>query len=125
MQMVMYVLDNADLLDEVLESLCAAGVTGATIVESTGMHRRRARKGRPHFRFPFEGSTESQLKDNITLFVIVPDEPAAQTCIDAIEAVVGDLREPNNGVLASWPLTVTKGLRTPTPGDTCAEERNK
>ena len=41
MHMVMFVLDDPDLLDRVLEAWEAAGATGVTIVESTGIRRRR------------------------------------------------------------------------------------
>ena len=125
MYMVMYVLDDPNLLDELLESLCAVGVTGATIVESTGMHRRRARVTRPHFRFPFEGRMNSQLEDNLTMFVIVPDEQAVHVCLGAIEQVVGDLAGPRNGILAAWPLGVVKGLRSAPAGSSCAEEEDQ
>ena len=119
MYMVMYVCDDAGRLNEVLDALCAAGVTGATIVESTGMHRQRARRKRLHLRFPFEGSDDPQMKDNLTLFIIVSDESVVEVCIGAIERVVGDLDNPNNGILAAWPLSIVKGLRLGTC-QTCA-----
>ncbi len=42
MFMIMMVIDDPSLLDEVLDAWQSVGVTGATIVESSGLHRRRA-----------------------------------------------------------------------------------
>jgi len=41
MFMVLCVIDDPGKVDEVLEALEAGGVTGATIMESTGLHRKR------------------------------------------------------------------------------------
>ena len=41
MYMIMFVLDDADQLEHVLEAWERAGMRGATIVESTGIHRLR------------------------------------------------------------------------------------
>ena len=41
MYMVLFVLNNPDLLDEIPDAWEAIGVSGITIVESTGVNRRR------------------------------------------------------------------------------------
>jgi hypothetical protein len=41
MFMVMFVLDDSNQLDTVVNDLYAEGVNGVTIVESTGINRRR------------------------------------------------------------------------------------
>ena len=115
MYMVMYVLDNPRRLDEILDAWRAAGASGATIMESTGTHRRQARRARLHLRYAFEGLEEHDLEDHYTLFTIVPDEEMVQRCIEAVERVVGDLSAPHTGILAAWPLTVVKGLTKNTP----------
>jgi hypothetical protein len=53
------------------------------------------------------GSEEEQ---HVTLFVIVPGEAEVQTCLAAVEEVVGDLNGPNTGVMAAWPLSLVKGV---------------
>lgn len=108
--MVMYVLDDPGLLDQVLDAWRAAGVSGTTIVESSGTHRREARRAGLHLRYPFEGREEYNLEDHYTLFSIVPDEALVQRCIEAVERVVGDLSGPHTGVLAAWPLAVVRGV---------------
>ena len=45
-----------------------------------------------------------------TLMAIVSNEAFVQQCVTAIETIVGDLDEPNTGVLAAWPLVFVKGV---------------
>lgn len=108
MHMVMFVLDDPDLLDRVLEAWEAAGATGVTIVESTGIRRRRGAHVPARYAFGHRGRTVEE--GHYTLFAVVRDEAQAQAFLQAAEAVVGDLGRPDSGILAAWPLTLVKGL---------------
>ena len=111
MYMVMLVLDDPDRLDEVLDAWYEAGVGGVTIIESTGINRRRmARQVGALFMEGINRLIGSEEESHYTLFVIVKDESTVRTCQEKVEAIVGDLNEPNTGVLASWPLTYVKGV---------------
>lgn len=112
MYMVMFVLQDADRLDQVLDAWRAIGVTGVTIFESIGAHARKQKQRRVGARYAFgmgQGATQLEA-GNYTLLAIVPDEEMVRGCITAAESVVGDLNEPNNGVLAAWQLDITKGI---------------
>ncbi len=110
MYMVMYVLDNPDLLDALLDAWEAAGLRGVTVIESTGLQRHRARRQRIPMRFPFDQGPQHSLEDHYTLFSIVENMEAVDRCIAATEKLVGDLHNPHTGVLASWALEVVRGL---------------
>ncbi len=110
MYMVMLVLDDADRLDAVVDAWAGIGISGATIVESTGIYRHRATRGKVHARYNFAGAGGGAEFGNYTLFAVVPDEAVARQCLAAVEGVVGDLDGPNTGVLAAWPLAVVKGV---------------
>ncbi len=110
MYMVMLVLDIPDRLDAVLDAWDAVGVRGATIAETTGVHRRRTRRGRVAARYALGGMGPGDEQGNYTLWAIVPDQEAMQRCLVATEGVVGDLNGPNTGVLAAWPLALVKGV---------------
>lgn len=105
MFMVMFVLDDTDRLDDLLKAWEEVGVRGATIVDSTGIHRRL---GRVPMRFLYGSANEEAA--NQTLFAIVADEQQAVACLQAAEALFGDLNGPNTGVFAAWPLAFVKGL---------------
>lgn len=110
MYMVMLVLDVPDRLDAVLDAWDAAGVSGATIAETIGVHRRRSRRDRVAARYALGGMGFGDEQGNYTLWAIVADGEIAQRCLTAAEGVVGDLDGPNIGVLAAWPLTLVKGV---------------
>ncbi len=110
MYMVMLVLDDPSRLDAVLEAWAGIGISGATILESTGIYRHRAVRRQVHARYNFAGLGAGGEFGNYTLFAVVPDEAVARQCLAAVEGVVGDLDGPNTGVLAAWPLAVIKGV---------------
>ena len=112
MYMVMFVLQDADRLDGVLDAWRGIGVSGVTIFESLGAYTRKQKQRRVGARYAFGmGQGVTQLETgNYTLLAIVPDEEMVRGCITAAESVVGDIDEPNNGVLAAWELDITKGI---------------
>ncbi len=109
MLMVMLVLDDPEKLDAVLAAWAALGVSGVTIVESTGVHRYKKQQRLP-FRFGFEGQAPTYDEYHYTLFSIVNDEAMARQCLAVTEKITGDLDNPDTGVLAVWPLTLVKGV---------------
>ena len=106
MYMMLFVLNDPDRLNDVLETLERIGIRGVTIVESTGMHRVR----HEHIPMRYASSFSSLEGNNLTLFAIVQSDGQARACLYAIEQVIGNLDGPNTGVFAAWPLTVVKGL---------------
>jgi nitrogen regulatory protein P-II 1 len=119
--MVMLVLEDMSKLDDVLDALCDAGVSGATVIESTGLHRSRFKRVHVPLRFDFEQLGSILERSNYTLYAVVQDESLVERCIEAIEAVVGDFSAPNTGVLAAWPLPLVRGVPKLQAGlSTCA-----
>ena len=107
MHMIMFVLDDVDYLDDILEAWVETGISGATIVESSGLHR-RLKKHVP-MRYAYDSSPLMET-GNLTFFAIVPDQKMVQAGLEAIEKIIGDLDKPNTGVFSSWPLSMTKGI---------------
>lgn len=110
MHMIIFVLDNLDLLDDVLAAWAGVGVSGITIVESSGFHRRRASVPGAHFVGVVPALLDEVEKSSYTLFAAVAGEEQVAACSAAAEQIVGDLSEPNTGVFAAWPLGWSKGL---------------
>ncbi len=110
MYMVFCVLDDPEKLGKVLEALEKGGITGATIIESTGLHR--IRKKRLVMQYLYSSPVMDE-KENITLFAIVPNNKAVDDCLALIESVVGDMSNPDTGIFAAWELDRIKGLRSP------------
>ena len=112
MWMIFFVLDDPDLLEKVLDAWAQAGVRGATIVESTGYHRKRQKFIPMRY---IQQYSQDMVEGNCTLYAIVENEATVEACLKATEALVGDLDQPNTGVFASWPLDKVKGLAPQPP----------
>ena len=100
MYMIMYVLDDTTSLDKILDAWSKLGVSGATIIESTGLYRRRLQH--IPMRYSYGGSPTDET-GNSTLFVIVQNEELVHSCLQVIESIMGDLNNPNTGVFTAWP----------------------
>jgi hypothetical protein len=107
MYMIVCVIDQPEQLNAVLHAWKENGITGITILESTGLHRLSEQ---PHIpmRYVF-GSTHSE-RGNITLFTVVETEAFIQRCLEITETIVGDFNGPNTGIFVAWPLDFAKGV---------------
>ncbi len=111
--MVWFVLHDAGLLADVLTAWKESGVLGITILPSTGL-RRLEESNALRDDIPLIPSLEDLLGDeeilNRTLFSIVENEEMVEKVVRATEAVVGDLDQPNTGILCVIPLARVYGL---------------
>lgn len=112
MFMVLFVLNDPDQTMAVLDAWEAAGAPGVTILESSGLGRVRRRAMRddlpllPTIRALLAGQSEH----HHTLFTVVEDEAVVDALIAAAEKVVGDLEQPDRGVLFVLPVLRTVGF---------------
>jgi hypothetical protein len=110
MYMILFVLDDPDQLDGMLEAWEAVGVTGVTIIESTGIHRVRTARQKIPMRYMF-GSIGTKIEvGHFTLLALVKDEDVVQRCFEATEELIGSLEEPNTGVFSAWPVPFVRGV---------------
>jgi nitrogen regulatory protein PII len=117
MYMIFFVLDNPEFLDEILDAWEAIGVSGVTIIDSTGINRRRqAQQVGTLFMAGINRIMSSDLETHNTLFTIVQNENLVQKCLESAESIVGDLNQPNSGVIAAWPISYVKGIPTQQSG---------
>ena len=111
MYVVMFILDDPTKLNQVLNAWDEIGVSGATIIDSIGRNRlRKAQQVGAPFMAGVNRFLASDIENHYTLFAIVPTGDFIQRCIQALEPIVGDLDQPNTGVLAAWPLSFVKGV---------------
>jgi hypothetical protein len=107
MYSILCVVDDPNRLDDVLDAWHVAGVGGVTILESTGIHRKRHMPELP-MRYAF-GEAASE-RGNYTLLAVVETEALVRACLTATEQILGDLNGPNTGVFTAWPLMLAKGM---------------
>ncbi len=109
MHMILFVLDNPDLLDDLLDAWESVGITGVTITESTGIYRFRSARKKIPMRYVFGAVGAKTEVGHFTLMALVKAEETVQRCLEATEKLVGDLEQPNTGVFAAWPVAMVKG----------------
>jgi nitrogen regulatory protein PII len=107
MYIVLLVIDDPGRVEKVIEALEASGVTGATIIESTGMHRKIQKQVPLRYLYACPDPIEI---DNYTIFAIVPNRESAENCREVVEKVVGDLDQHDTGIFAAWELDLVKGV---------------
>jgi hypothetical protein len=117
MYMVMFVLDDPGRLDAVLQAWEEAGSRGATILESTGIQRRRKKILPMRYVFQTVGNIE---ESHYTLLAIVESDEVVRACLQATERLVGELDNPRTPVIASAALIVLAATQLAKYGDVIA-----
>ena len=118
MQYLVIVLNKSEILDEVLETFLELGISGATVLDSTGMGHIISRDI-PIFA-GFKNVFSVAQPNNKTIFTLVPDDKVS-FILDAIEQVTGSFEKQGVGIAFSLPVTTVRGL--PQPGDKTQNEK--
>jgi hypothetical protein len=111
MRLVVFVLNQNEKLEALLAEFARTGISGATILHSTGMARVLTNYDGDDI--PFIGSIRSLLnpersKSHTILLVIRDDQ--LKFVIESIEKVVGNICNEDTGIIFSMPLDFVKGL---------------
>ena len=113
MFMIMFILNNPDQCQDVLDAWEAAGANGITILPSTGLGRIRVNMGL-HDDMPLLPSLNDffQQEENLhrTLIAVVSERSIVDAVIQATQSILGDLNRPNTGVLVILPVLEAYGL---------------
>jgi nitrogen regulatory protein PII len=114
MSLIIFVLSKPEKLDDLLSAWEAAGASRATILASTGMGRlRQSTMLREDFPLipGLEDIFRHEETSSRTLFSLVEDEAVVEAVIAATQKVVGDLSQPNTGILMVLPVSQALGLK--------------
>lgn len=110
MQLLVLILKKVELMEELMKQLAEAGVKGGTVLEGTGMANALVDMED----LPIFGMLRSILSNEdkeickVMMFVLKDDQ--VMTTRGTIKKVIGDLTEPNTGILFSIPITYVEGL---------------
>lgn len=112
-QMIMLILDDVDHTEAVLDAWEDLGVSGITILESTGLGRVRRMMGArddvsimPTLR----SLLHSREERHRTLITVVDDEALVDRLIAAVVNITGSLSDPHRGVIFVLPVVRAVGL---------------
>ena len=107
MQLLLFVLNKEEHIDEILELFIELDIHGATILDSIGMGRILAHDI-PIFA-GFRQLMQESRPGNKTIFTVIPDDKIPLV-INGIEQICGSLDEHGSGILMTLPISYIKGF---------------
>jgi hypothetical protein len=109
--LLVFVLDNLEQMPDILEAWNEAGVTGTTILESTGQARfRHAIRDDMPLMPDLRDVLASRELHHRTLFTVIEDEETLERAIKATEDIIGDFSQHHTGLLFVLPVGRVMGL---------------
>ena len=107
MKLLIFVLNQEEHLEEVLELLVELGIRGATVIDSVGMGRLLSHN------IPIFAGFTSMMQEtrpfNKTIFTVIKDSDL-DDILKGLSNILGDLDQPGTGILMTVPLDRVIGL---------------
>jgi nitrogen regulatory protein PII len=108
MKLLIFILNNEEYLEEVMEAYIEAGITGATILDSEGMGRFLT------YEVPLFASFKDFMKGNKpynkTIISVVRNEESIAKAKALIDGIVGSLEKAGTGIMFTVPVDWAVGL---------------
>ncbi|MDX1416165.1 MAG: hypothetical protein R3293_18350 [Candidatus Promineifilaceae bacterium] len=110
--MIIAVVDEIERCTSLLDEWETVGVKGITILESTGLGRVREAAVRDDLPLmpSLRNLMQTREEHHRTLFSVVDGEEMIDRVIEATERVLGNLNEPNKGILFALPVARVHGM---------------
>ena len=108
MTLLVFICNDPDKLEEVLEGYLEVGITGATVVDSTGMGHILASEV-PIFA-GFQTLFSAASAHNKTILSVIKEPGKVKDALDMIEEVCGPLGDPGVGIAFTLQLDNVRGL---------------
>lgn len=110
MQLLLLVLNKVEVLEPLLKELANAKISGATILNSTGMLRELSKNAED---FPIVGTLRfyfnPERNESKTIFLAL-EEGKIECAKTIIREVVGDLSKPDTAVMFTLPILNVEGV---------------
>ncbi len=106
MELLIYVMNKVELLDQLLEDFSKESEFRATIIDSMGMAHMLKDTG---YFFSLRDLLNQSQENSKTILMVVKKE-SVEKAVRIIENNVGDLTEPDTGVVFTLPISYSKGI---------------
>lgn len=108
MKLMVIILNKIDALDYLLEGLSAAGIGGATIIESSGLAMTLSKLDSSFVSASIRALFSGE-EDNRTILSVIRNEQL-EIARKVVYNTVGDLSLPNTGILFTVPIDFAEGI---------------
>lgn len=108
MTLLIFICNQPEKLEEVLEGFLEVGVTGATIIDTVGMGQVLSSEVPifAGFRSLFRGAA----KVNKTIVSVIDDEEKVREALAILDEIIEDLDQPGSGIAFTIPVENVRGL---------------
>ncbi|WP_294486101.1 hypothetical protein [uncultured Ruminococcus sp.] len=110
MKLMVLILNKTESLEYLLEGLSAAGIGGATIIPSSGMAMTLSKMNSSFLSSSIRSMFSGDEDDNKTIISVIENDQL-DIARRVIYNTVGDLSQPNTGILFTVPLDFVEGRR--------------
>lgn len=109
MKLMVIILNKIESLDYLLESLSAAGIGGATIIESSGLAMTLSKLDSSFVSASIRALFSGGEEDNRTILSVIRNDQL-EIARKVVYNTVGDLSLPNTGILFTVPIDFAEGI---------------
>ena len=110
MKLMVLILNKTDALDSLLEGMSAAGLGGATIIESSGLATTLSRLDSSFISSSIRAILSGSEEDNRTILSVIRNDHL-EIARKVVYNTVGDLSHPNTGIMFTVPIDFVEGTR--------------
>ncbi len=110
MKLMVLILNKTDALDSLLEGMSAAGLGGATIIESSGLATTLSRLDSSFISASIRAILSGAEEDNRTILSVIRNDQL-DLARKVVYNTVGDLSTPNTGIMFTLPIDFVEGTR--------------
>lgn len=103
------ILNKIEVLEHLLKELSEIGVSGSTIIPSTGMAKALVDCDEYSFLNSLKVILDPEREESRTVLTLLKDE-LEESALDCIERVVGDLSNPNTAIVCTLPICNIRGI---------------
>ena len=110
MQLFTLILKKTELVDQLMHELYEAGIKGGTLINGEGMAKALHNMDDiPVFGVLRRAWDESDRETVKTLLLVLKDSQV-EVAINTVKSVIGDLSEPNTGIMFTMPVNIVEGF---------------
>ncbi len=109
MKALFLVLNKVEKLNLLLNEFANENFNGATIFNSNGMAHSLYESDDHNAFFAYRSYINPKRKESKTIMMIINDDEQ-QRVVDCIEKVLGDLSQPDLGIIFTFPIDYVKGI---------------
>jgi len=108
--LLVLVLNKVEYIDKILERFLEIGISGATIIDTTGMGRTLMENDNIPIFGGLSRMFQNARPNNKTIFSVINDKDTLHRATAVIKEEMGDLNDPGAGIIFTLPVDFVMGL---------------